>query len=492
MDVARDENGSVKIIAALEAAARAAEPPLQVSPQEPGSTAGRIVGGIAGWLDRQFGSGGLRFEVAAPIRAEEDGDDTVTVHFTGARLVERESGDGYAFGDLALEVTAEDDTEYGFDAALPSVVEMFTGSGQSDGRITVDDSEISGVWRSDLEGATALGATVSHVRTFTNSGHQQLEIESIEISGDMDQGSDGLWDGEGTVILSGLSFTPGLSNEGLRLGRADIATTIEDADLNVLMTIPGMGTATADGSGLEVLQETFAPFAQGGFGRSEMAIALRDLVGMDGGEVTLGFGELDWLVVLDDREEFSDFAIAIEAAKPQFHESITGLLPSDLIPNAASVDIVLTRYPLRQIAAELQELARSASGTRAVEKALQQVAVTAMAEAGTAIEIRDIRIVGQSIEIEADGLFRVDTESALGASGQVDARIRGFSEVIEWAAEQRETDLVDALVYLKGLGEPHDDEDDDSPTYAYAFKAARNGSITVNDVPLDRLLEKLQ
>ena len=213
---------------------------------------------------------------------------------------------------------------------------------------------------------------------------------------------------------------------------------------------------------------------------------------MDSGEVILGLGELDWLVVLDDRKELSDLAIRIEAAEPELHEAITGVLPSGLIPDAATVDIALTRFPLRQIAEELQELAGSASGSRAVESALERVVATATAEVGTAIEIRDIRIVGRSIEIEAEGLFQVDTESALGASGQVDARIRGFGEVMDWAAEQGETDLVDALVYLKGLGEPLNHEDDDSAAYAYALKASRDGSITVNDVPLQRLLEKLQ
>ena len=492
LDIAKQRRRSADIIAALEGAVRAAPSAVAVSPPEPGSTTGRIVGGITDWLDRQFGSGGLRLELAAPIRAEEDGDDTVTVHLPGAQLVERDGGDGFAFGDLALEVTAEDDTAYEFETALPSAVEVFTAGGRADSRITIDDSEIVGVWRSDLDGATALDATVSDLRVVNDEGRQQLGIDSIEISSEMEQGSDALWDGGFTVNLSDLSHMPGLSNEGLRLEGFDISISVEDANLLPLSSLPGMGAQDGGESELDALQEGLALFARGGFGRLEINLALRDLVSMDSGEVIFGLGELDWLVVLDDRKELSDLAIRIEAAEPELHEAITGVLPSGLIPDAATVDIALTRFPLRQIAEELQELAGSASGSRAVESALERVVATATAEAGTAIEIRDIRIVGRSIEIEAEGLFRVDTESALGASGQMDARIRGFGDVMAWAAEQGETDLVDALVYLKGLGELLDHEDDDSAAYAYALKASRDGSITVNDVPLQRLLEKLQ
>jgi len=470
---------------------RPVEAALSEPSQEPDTLAGRVVGGIADWLEQRFGSGGVRFALAAPIRAEEDGDDAVTVHLPGARLVERDSGDAYAFGDLALEVTAEDDAEYGFNAALPLVVEKFTGSGRADGRITVDDSEISGVWRSDLDGATALDATVSNVRTFTDTGQQQLELDSLEISSEVDQGSDALWDGEATINLSDLSYTPGPSNEGVRLGRLDVTATVEDADVGPFMAMSRTGVATAVGSELETLQETLALFSQGGFGRAEVAIALRDLVAIDGGEVVLDLGNLDWLVVFDDREEFTDLAMTIEAAELEINEDATEGFPVELIPNAATVDIALMRYPLRQIAGELQELTRT-SGTQAIERALEQVAVTAMAEAGTAFEIRDIRIVGPGIGIEAEGLFQVDTQSALGASGHTNIRIRGFGRVMEWAAEQREADMVNFLVFLKGLGEPLYNESDDLPTYAYSLKVLRDGSITVNDVPLERLLESLQ
>ena len=80
----------------------------------------------------------------------------------------------------------------------------------------------------------------------------------------------------------------------------------------------------------------------------------------------------------------------------------------------------------------------------------------------------------------------------MGASGRVDARIRGFRQAIEWAAEHAGADLVNFLVYLKGLGEPLDDEDDELPAYAYELMAARDGSITVNNVPLEELMESLQ
>ena len=438
-----------------------------------------LLGTTAEWLEQ------MKMRLRAPPRAEEDGEATITLHFPDAQVWDR--GDIIALGDFAVEVTAEDDREYQFVATLPNMVEYNWKSGRPLSQITVDDSTLSGVWRSDLEGATVLDAALSNLRTLNNEDKSEpLRLESLEMSSDVEQGSDKLWEGEFTIELSDLGFTLDRVELGLGVSRLDVA--VEDAGFAPFMALYRTVLATEDVSELEPLQEMLALMAEGGVGRLEAKIALRDLVAMDRDEVMLELDELDWLLVAEERDELSDLAITIEAAETQL---LSEELPAELLPDEATVDMTVKRYPLRRTAGEFHELVPE-FGRRSVERVLQRDVMSAMAEAGTSLEIRELRIEGPNIGIEAEGLIQVDAESPLGASGRVDARIRGFRQAIEWATEHAETDLVNFLVYLKGLGEPLDDEDDELPTYAYELMAARDGSITVNNVPLQELVESLQ
>ena len=50
--------------------------------------------------------------------------------------------------------------------------------------------------------------------------------------------------------------------------------------------------------------------------------------------------------------------------------------------------------------------------------------------------------------------------------------------------------MVASLVYLQGLGKPIL-SDDDALSYAYEVDLPRDGAVTVNDIPLDRMLNRL-
>ena len=77
-------------LAALEQDAPApAARAIPVAPADPDSTAGRIVLSVADWLEKRFGSGSqtVRLALDAPMWGEEKAG-TVTLHLSGARLVE--------------------------------------------------------------------------------------------------------------------------------------------------------------------------------------------------------------------------------------------------------------------------------------------------------------------------------------------------------------------------------------------------------------------
>ena len=73
----------------------------------------------------------------------------------------------------------------------------------------------------------------------------------------------------------------------------------------------------------------------------------------------------------------------------------------------------------------------------------------------------------------------------------MEIRLQGIGNVMRWAAAQGETDAVDALVYLQGLGTPTLSGDDGSIAYAYEVEMARDGAITINGIAPDKLLKQL-
>lgn len=334
-----------------------------------------------------------------------------------------------------------------------------------------------------------MDAAATGLRVTDAGGRETFGIGAFSLSSTADRGSGQLWTGETTVMLSDIRFAPGRADEGWRLGGLDIATTVEDAELNPFQPLPLAGGAGRSGNELEALQATLAGFIEGRFGRLEVEIALRDLFGMDGGEENVRIGEIDWLVVLDDTKEIPDLAITMKAAKPRLHESMVREFSADLVPGSVTVDVALERFPFRQIAATLQEFV--AYGTGARQGTLEQVVMTEMTEAGTTLAIPNIRVLAPAFEIEAEGQLRIDAESLLGAVGGMELRIQGIGNVVRWAAAQGETETVDSLIYLQGLGKPILSEGTDDLVYAYEMEMPRDGAVTVNDMPLDSLLKRL-
>ena len=123
LELAKSMDRPTEIIGALENL-RAQVP---VAMQKPGSIAERIVGAIAEELNAWFGSGEPRLVLSAPIHSEERDDDTVVVHFPGTEVIQSDGGHSLKLGDLALTVTRFGETKYGFDTALPSVIESVYG-----------------------------------------------------------------------------------------------------------------------------------------------------------------------------------------------------------------------------------------------------------------------------------------------------------------------------------------------------------------------------
>ena len=480
--------------ASLDTAERGTPAPaartIPVAPVDPGSTAGRIVLGVADWLEQRLGSGSqdVRLALDAPMWAEER-DGTYVLHLPGARLVEPTVPlVQWELGDLAVAVTPRDEATYDFETALPPVID------KGEERLTIDQGTVSGTWRSDLDVTTRLEADAMNLRLSESKGARTVETVSLgalAVEDRLFEGDDGLWDGRSAFSLSNLE------GEGFALGRLEVASSFEDFDRDLALHMRGdFGALTGDMGGPTALADLLTPLMDSRWGRSEMTIALHDLTasgddtGLSGGG-TLSLDRLEWHVDLDGRAELTDLATRIAAADLRLSGEATAEIPPALMPRAATVDVALKRLPVRRIADALSGLAKRDGAAQFGDEPMMEVILDHLDAADSSFEIREIHVVTPSCEFRAEGRLQVEPASVFGVIGRVDARIRGLNALAALVAEEGDEEAVALLIVLQGLGRPVFEEGADEAAYAFEIDLRRDGAVTVNGIPFDMLLGDL-
>lgn len=463
---------------------------IPVAPVDPGSTAGRIVLAVADWLEHRLGSGsqGVRLALDAPMSAEER-DGTYVLHLPGARLMEPTVPlVQWELGDLAVAVTPRGETTYDFETTLPPVID------KGEERLTIGEGTVSGTWRSDLDVTTRLEADATNLRFSESKGARTVEtlsLGALAVEDRLVEGDDGLWDGRSAFSLSNLE------GEGFALGQLDFASSFEDFDRDLAPHMRGdFGAFAGDMGGPTALADLLTPLMDSHWGRSEMTIALHDLTatGDDtglSGAGTLSLSRLEWHVDLDGRAELTDLATRIVAADLRLGGAAAAEIPPALLPRAATLDIALTRLPVRRIADALSGLAKRDGAAQFGDEPMMEVILDHLDAADSSLEIRDIHVVTRSCEFRADGRLQVEPASVFGVIGRLDARVRGLNALMALAAAEGDEEAVALLIVLQGLGRPVFEEGADEAAYAFEIDLRRDGAVTVNGIPFDMLLGDL-
>ena len=461
---------------------------IPIAPVDPAGMKGHIVFAIADWLEQRLGaeSDGLKLALDAPMRAETAGG-TVTVHLPGARLVRgRKSRAEWTFGDLAIAVTPRSASEYEFESALPPAIETRRE------RLTIGEGTVSGTWRSDLETTTRLEVAAADLGLFEGKRSPKTHTASLAalaVADEMTQGADGLWDGRSSFSLSDLEA------EGLSLGGLEVAGSFEDFDRAAILALRrDVGALSGDEIGPEVLGDALALLVEGRWGRSDATVTVEDLTlaGKDwdlGRDGAFTLGRLEWRTDFDGRTDLSDLATRISVAAPALSGAVARSLPPAFMPHAVTVDVALTRFPLRRIAGAFSGLAERGRMKKPDEEMVQEVLLAHLDAADTAFELREIHVAAPSYAFRADGLFHIAPASVFGVVGRLDARIRGLSDLMALAAQEGEAGMLGVLIALQGIGRPVFEEGADEPVHAYALDLRRDGAVTINDLPLGVLLE---
>ena len=460
---------------------------IPVAPVDPGTTAGRVVLSVADWLEERFGAGSetVRLTLDAPMWAEEK-DGIITLHLPGARLVEPSAPlVQWALGDLAVAVTPRSETTYDFEAPLPSAID------KGPERLTIGGGTVSGIWRSDMEVTTRLDAEATNLRFLESTGAAAVEtmsLAALAVADELIEGADGLWDGRSSISLTGLE------GEGFALDRLDIVGNSEDFDRDLILQTRGdFGAITGGMGGPTALADVLTPLLSGRWGRSEMSLVVQDLRAT--GDATglaesgaFSLGRLEWRVDLDGRNDLTDLGTRIALAGLRLGGDAAAEIPPALMPHAATVDIALTRLPVRQIV-EALSAPSAPDGTGAPQHgSLADIVLAHLDAVDAALEVRSIQVVTLATELRSEGRFQVEPASLFGVIGRLDARVRGLSALMALAAEEGQEDMVALLIVLQGLGKPVFEEGEDEPFYAYEIDLRRDGAVTVNGIPFDMLL----
>ena len=465
---------------------------VPVATQKPGSIAEQVVGAIAGELNTWFGHRELQLALSDPIHSEQKDDDTVVVHFPGTEVIWSNGGNGLNLGDLVLTVTRFDETKYGFDTSLPSIIELLARNRRNGEQVIVTNSEISGVWRSDLETLTALDIAASEIRV-ANERQDLFGIGSLTVSSLSEQASDGLWNADSTITLSNFRITPYRLDEDFRIGSLNVAISLEDTDLDPFLAATRSEVIAGDNDEVEVLQPITNSILHNRLGRIEVEISFHAVLSLKRSKTQLGFGELSIKAMIDDRDEFADFSFALDVIEPQIELSEIKQLgiPPTIIPEAVKIEFALNRYPIRPIAKLVQELATPDYGSGYDRESLQNSVIVELANAGSLLDVRGIRIVAPNFEFSIEGELQAEPKSDFGVTGRMDTRIQGIDNILNWAVGRGEMEMSSVILLLRGLGKPIQYSDNDDPTYLYELNILSDSSVTLNDIPLGILLKEL-
>ena len=253
-----------------------------------------------------------------------------------------------------------------------------------------------------------------------------MSLGAFAVADEMTQGADGLWDGRSSFSLSDLKA------EGLSLGGLDITGSFEDFDHDAILALRrDSGAFLGDEIGPDALGDGLALLVDGRWGRSDATLAVEDLtlsgdewyVDRDG---AFTLGRLVWRVDFDGREELSDLATRISVAEPALSGKIARSLPPAFMPHAVTVDVALTRFPLRRIAGAFSGLAERGRMKKPDEEMLGEVLLAHLDAADTAFEVRELHVAAPSYAFRAEGSFQAEPASVFGVIGRLDARVRGL------------------------------------------------------------------
>ena len=457
---------------------------------------------VAEWLEQTIGTGS-KIELASDARAEPRGYK-VQMLFPNPAILGT-IGNGLRMNDINATVIPEENNEFTFSVNLPNGAEILGAGGAPEAELTWADSNLSGLWRADLESTTVLHGALYDLRV-TNPGQTSrsaaIRLGSLKVDQDLNEAADGLWNGSMILVMKNLDLAPPKNEASVFLREFSTQHRANGLDLKAWLTLSEWAnslapTVMADGSAPPLnIGEAIQIIKELNIGAGDSSLTIHDMHSEQGDERLFSLNELALGFEYDNNLRPGGYRLKL--AWQELDIANLGLGPSEFFPHTGSLDLGLERFPARQIFLTMSSLAEASENLKKLDgnQAVQLFALPLLHANRTTINIEELILESSAASIHVTGKLTAETKSALGAIGEARVEIAGLDDLMATAAREalQNESMQGVLAFLaiaKGFGRP-EIASDNALVHVFEVLLPPNGRITINEIPLDLIMNSGQ
>ena len=449
--------------------------------------------------DRLADPQGVNLRYATPVQVTRSGDgfDIVIPQIA----IDDEDGSSFHVGDVNIYAEPRSDGYYDVSVAFADQLSLLDPGGLVTALITIGDQHLEGIWAPEFEAFVELDAEYRNITGASPEGKKAIELDVISIRSATVQTGDGLWTSPTRFRLAGLRATDPDGEGSFSLEAIDVNAEVEGLRLEQQVELAQM----MSGELPDLTPDELAAYPRP-FSHAEVEIEVRGIAFSDPSD-----GTAFELARLTQRSLIRDFDT--ERATIEFlydHEGLSVAaspdMPADFVPRRAVVDVALVGLPSHEFwqiwleALQQPEPAPEADGKtvgKAEPASTESPANTpgpddiagdrllaAITGAGTEFRIRDLFIDTPGLVLKAAGIVRAAADALQGATGEVDAELRGLDEMIsELAASppaEGEESPLGMLAFVQMMGVLEFDESTGTSVRRYRIELTPEGSLFIN------------
>ncbi len=409
-------------------------------------------------------------------------------------------GDRLVLGTVTAEFAATGPHRMDVELAVPEKLVVLDASGQAAFEVAIGSQRIAGTWDRRVGNFIALDGELAAL-TGGVPGQPMVEIGAIRAVTTSEDLSDDVMNLEATMEIEAINAVGFFT-----LARIKLAGDVENLDIPAYVAFRKLAEDHEFLAKLERLERMDLPEVQAMLGpRLQPLRRVYDAAGASyrfeglkiadenffAGPAAGGAIEAIEVAISLDGVESDEAKGTLSFAIDQLQVPPGQLPPpvEKLLPNRAGFTLALERLPLGELwdvgidfltkGPSQEDPAAAIGGLRAVYPLMRNQ---------SALALSDFAIEGPAAGLTADGEARIDPASPLLTTGDGAIVIRNFDEIVAVAKQMGAPPDFDAMVALvTAFGERMEE----TGGYRFRLEVTAEGKITVNDKPVDPLLQAI-
>ena len=440
---------------------------------------------------------GLTAELGGEASAQPIGN-RVEMIFPDPSILDQD-GSGFHMENVTATVTPQEKHTFQFSVGLPNSVTVSDAEGKPKGAVSWSESAMRGIWRADIETATAFHGALKNVRIIEPSEGGTLEfgrIDSIVLDQELKQSANGWWSGPYTFDVSNIEIAPPGEDEQISLEAVSLSGSFQDFDLAAWQALSEWGSSISipeEGTEANPFGDSLAAariFEAMNLGAGNMALKVSNLRFGPPGIDDFSMGGLRLTMSYDNNARPGAYNLGVEWADL---EQIDSDLPPAFFTHTGSLKLHLEQFPIRQILTLVLRESDNLDPSGSFENpdAIQLMVMPLINANQTALRLEELVLRSTTAALAASGNISARNNTALGFIGEAHLEITGLDKLIVVAARQAESgedapNLLAFLTLAKGLGKPEVGADGDI-VYIFDILLPADGTIQINEIPLNLL-----